>query len=164
MQIKPCQPYHAVGTGTQVLRMPDGKSVFKLYYVSIVGRDQPERYEWDRCEDRRRAFEAGFAAQAHEGIGFVVAFPHIAKLFRFRPSAEIVLDVKALDPATLDMPSLAREDGYTEFACYAEAVLAADEYHAWAKAETVEEYLAFTAPLPEFPVANHAKLRAYWGG
>jgi hypothetical protein len=55
-----------------------------------------------------------------------------------------------------------RADGYHEFSCYAEAAIAADEYRAWARAATVEEYLAFRSTATDFPVASHAKLAAYW--
>ena len=46
MKVAPCRTYHAKTVGRSVLRMPDGKSVFKVYYISVVGRDRPELYEW----------------------------------------------------------------------------------------------------------------------
>jgi hypothetical protein len=33
MQIAPCRAYHAQTVGQSLLRMPDGKSVFKVYYI-----------------------------------------------------------------------------------------------------------------------------------
>ena len=62
---------------------------------------------------------------AVKGIGFVTAFPHVTKVFRFAPSAETVLHVRAFHTADLTPMELARENGYLEFACYAEAALAA---------------------------------------
>jgi hypothetical protein len=55
-----------------------------------------------------------------------------------------------------------RGDGSREFACYAEAVIAADEYRAWARVATVEEYLAFRCDKTDFPVASNTKLAVYW--
>ena len=49
MQISPCRMYHAQTVGRSLLRMPDGKSAFKTYYISVIGRDKPELYEWRRC-------------------------------------------------------------------------------------------------------------------
>ncbi|MCJ7433362.1 MAG: hypothetical protein MUO77_07735 [Anaerolineales bacterium] len=45
MQISTCRPYHAKAVGQNLLQIPDGKSVFKGYYLSIMGRDKPEEYE-----------------------------------------------------------------------------------------------------------------------
>jgi hypothetical protein len=44
MNISKCRTYHAISAGQSLLRMPDGKSVFKIYYLSIVGRDKPEHH------------------------------------------------------------------------------------------------------------------------
>ena len=41
MQVTTCNSYHAKIESTKLLTMPDGKSVFKVYYVSIVGRPTP---------------------------------------------------------------------------------------------------------------------------
>ena len=93
----------------------------------------------------------------------MTAFPHIAKVFRYAPEAEILMCVKAFNSRDFAPISLARAEGYLEFACYAEAVLAADEYHAWARAHTVDEYLAQWSSLTEAPIAESAKLRTWWG-
>ena len=45
MNIATCRTYHAISSGTNLLRMPDKKSVFKIYYLSIIKRDNPEAYE-----------------------------------------------------------------------------------------------------------------------
>ncbi len=47
---------------------------------------------------------------------------------------ETILDVSEFDTDGMTPRDCARDDGSHEFACYAEAVLAADEYRAWAKA------------------------------
>ena len=57
-----------------------------------------------------------------------------------------------------------RADGYHELACYAEAAMAADDYRAWARATTVEEYLTFRPTGTEFPVASNTKLAEHWKG
>ena len=143
--------------------MPDGKSLFKVYYISVIGRDTPELYEWQRSPRSMADFERGFRAGGYEGIGFVLAFPHVTKVYRFSPEGETILDVRELNTDGLTDRDCSRSDGYHELACYAEAVIAADEYGAWAQAATVEEYLAFRSEAAAFPVRNHTKLASYWG-
>jgi len=143
------------------LRLPDKQSVFKLYFFSLIGRDEPERYEWDRSALPSAACEANLLRMAPEGVGFITAFPHLTKVFRFAPSAETLLHVRAFHTRDLTPLDLAREDNYTEFACYAEAVIAADEYRQWAGAGTVSEYLQTLSDFPDGPVASHAKLGEY---
>ncbi len=162
MQIVTCRPYHATVVGQSVLRMPDGKSVFKAYYTSVIGRDKPELYEWQHCPRTRADFEKTFLAGGHEGIGFVLAFPHVTKIFRFSPAMETILDVREFHTEDMRHMDCSREGGYHEFACHAEAAIAADEYRAWARAASVEEYLAFRSAAADFPVASHTKLAAYW--
>ena len=45
-QVLSCQSYHGITAGQTVLNMPDGRSVFKLYLLSIVGRNEPALYDW----------------------------------------------------------------------------------------------------------------------
>ena len=163
MQIAACRTYHATTSRVTMLSMPDGKSAFKVYYISIIGRDRPELYEWERCDLTQDEFEQTFTAGAHEGIGFVIAFPHITKIFRFAPNMETVLDIREFDTPGMQPKNCDRGDGYHEFACYAEAVLAAEEYHAWARAASVAEYLESRCPSADFPVASNDKLAEYWG-
>lgn len=142
--------------------MPDGKSVFKVYYVSVVGRDRPELYEWQRSPRTAAEFEKAFLAGGHEGIGFVLAFPHVTKVYRFSPEGETILDVREFDTEGMTDRDCSRSDGYHELACYAEAAIAADEYRAWAAARTVNEYLALCSDAADFPVVSNSKLAAYW--
>jgi hypothetical protein len=162
MQIAPCRTYHAKTVGRTRLRMPDGRSVFKIYYISVIGRDAPERFEWARGARTPADFEAALRQSGIQGVGFVIAFPHVTKVFRFSPSGETVLDVRELHTDGLRPMDCARADGFHEFACYAEAALAAAEFHAWAQAGTVEEYLASEAADDDFPVVSNTKLAAYW--
>ncbi|HSB70102.1 MAG TPA: hypothetical protein VLT62_12280 [Candidatus Methylomirabilis sp.] len=162
MQIAACRSYHAQTVGQSLLRMPDGISVFKVYYLSVIGRDRPELFEWQRSPRTQKQFEQEFLAGDYAGIGFVVAFPHVTKIFRFSPAMETILDVREFHTDGMRQMDLARGDGYHEFACYAEAVIAADEYHAWAKAPTVEAYLASRSAADDLPVVSHTKLAAYW--
>jgi len=57
---------------------------------------------------------------------------------------------------------LARSEGYMEFACLAEAAIAAEEFAHWAASESVEEYLSRWAISANWPVARNDKLAAYW--
>jgi hypothetical protein len=162
MRIAPCRTYHAKTAGTSLLRMPDGRSVFKVYYVSVVGRDEPALFEWQHSRCSPVEFETAFMSGAHEGIGFVIAFPHVTKIYRFSPAGETILDVKEFDTPGMVPRDCSRADGYHEFACYAEAVLAADEYRFWAAAATVDDYLACRSHASEFPVVSNVKLSAWW--
>ena len=161
MLITPCRPYHSRTVRAGLLGMPDGKSTFKAYYVSIIGRDDPAKYEWEHSPVRIDDFAAQFTATGCPGIGFITAFPHITKVFRFAPAMETVLHVQAYNTADLSPLDLSRDEGYLEFACYAEAAIAADEYHAWAKAKTVEEYLQYLSSFVDGPVKSHTKFAEY---
>ncbi len=97
-----------------------------------------------------------------EGVGCVVAFPHVAKVFRFAPSMETVMQVCGFRTEDFREFDLTREDGFVEFGCYAEAIIATDEYHFWAAAETVEEYMNKWSDWTDAPVANAHKLGRYY--
>jgi hypothetical protein len=142
--------------------MPDGKSVFKVYYISVMGRDRPELYEWKRCPRTSEDFERAFVAGGYEGIGFAIAFPHVTKIYRFSPEGETILDVRELNTDGMTDRDVSRSDAYHEFACYAEAAIAADEYRAWAAATTVEGYLSCHSEAADFPVLSNTKLATYW--
>jgi hypothetical protein len=162
MQITMCRTYHAQTVEQSVVRMPDGRSVFKLYYISVIGRDRPELYEWRYSPRSHAEFERAFASGGYEGVGFAIAFPHVTKIYRFSPSMETILDVSEFDTDGMTPRDCSRDDGSHEFACYAEAVIAAEEYRAWAKATTVDEYLVFRSDAADFPVVSNTKLAAYW--
>ena len=93
-----------------------------------------------------KAFIKAFRESGQEGVGFLTAFPHITKVFRYAPKMEILQHVRAFDTKTFAPISLIRDD-FVEFACLAEALLAADEYKAWAAAGSVEEYLRYVSPV-----------------
>ena len=162
MKIEKCGTYHAKIENCELVKMPDGKSAFKVYFVSIVGRANPARTEWALCGLDKGDFIRNFQASGAEGIGFVTAFPHIAKIFRYAPKSEVIQHVSAFDTKTGAPISLDRGDGYMEFACLAEALLAADEYAAWADAKSVEDYLAFKSDINDAPVLDNAKLKRYF--
>ena len=163
MQIKPCQPYQAILAGTLLARGSDNKSAFKIYYISIIGRAEPERYEWPAGKEAKNQFAGRFRKKSFEGIGFVTAFPHITKLFRFSPAAETVLDVRAFRTSDLSPLDLGRAENYLEFACYAEALLAAGEYRLWARTKTVTEYLSAFSSLADGKIVSSTKLAEYFG-
>ena len=158
MDIRPCGTYHATIETCVTVTMPDGKSAFKVYFVSSTGRDNPERFEWDRCPIDRQRFLQDFRASGRQGIGFVTAFPHITKVFVFPPRAEVLLDVEAFETATGQPLSLERPDGRCEFACLAEAVIANDEFLAWADAPDVPTYLRHAMPPGRADVHSNRKL------
>lgn len=158
--IKPVNTYSAKPSGFAVYRRD--RHVYRVYYVDIVGRAEPERYEWDRCGRDRQTVLNALEAAGVEGIGFVVAFPHITKVFRFAPSAETIMHVRAFSTPDFNEISLGREEGYMEFACYAEAIIAAEEYRSWAQAPSVHEYLARQCDWHDATIGSHDKLARYF--
>ena len=158
---KPVQPYDARVAGTRLAACPDGRSAFKVYFLDIVGRANPELYEWDRCAATRDGFLAALPRVA-DGVGFVTAFPHVVKVFRFGPHAETVLDVQGFRTPDLSEYPLARGDGTFEFACLAEALIAADEFAFWAAAADVGEYLGRWSSFASGRIADPGKLSRYW--
>ena len=158
MKIKPCRTYHAVLAERALIRMPDEGSAFKVYHLSIVGRDDPSRYEWSRAPISCQDFRAAFLQGGRRGIGFVTAFPHVTKVFRFCPDNETLLDVEELETRGLRPLDCSRGDGFHEFACLAEAAIASDEYAFWARSATVQDYLSAWSEQTDFPFLNNRKL------
>lgn len=158
---KPASLYDARAAGTRLLAGPDGRSAFKVYFLDIVGRANPERFEWGRSALDRDVFLAALARIA-DGVGFVTAFPHVTKLFRFGPHAETVLDVRGLRTPDLAEYPLARGDGTFEFACLAEALIAAEEFGFWASAADVAAYLDRWSGFAAGRIADPGKLGRYW--
>jgi len=163
MQVSPCRPYHSRTIGHTLVRMAKGRSLFKTYFVNIIGRPERTRYEWPEDKPFAPAVESRLADLSVEGVGFIIAFPHITKVFRFAPTMETVLHVQGFNTPDMSPLDLRRNDGFVEFACYAEAAIAADEYHMWARAETVEEYLETFSAFVDGPIVSHAKLAEFWG-
>ena len=163
MEIKPCNPYNSTVVGKKLLRLPGGLSAFKMYYVSLTGRANPERCDWAFSALTPEKYEAALLKLNPEGIGFITAFAPITKIFRFAPSGETILHVRAFRSDDMSPLDLARPDGYLEFACYAEAAIAADEYRSWAAARSVDEYLNYFSAFEGGAIADHAKLAAYAG-
>ncbi len=162
--INPCSTYHAVLNGRSLCRPADGKSAFKVYFIDVIGRKEPARTVWALSGMLTEDFPARLArAEGVEGIGFVTAFPHIAKVFRFGPEAETVMNMRAWDTRSMSPIGLGRSQDYVEFACLAEAAIAADEYNVWARTRTVEEYLQQWSAFTDGPVTRHDKLLEYWG-
>ena len=159
--VLPANTYTARPAGTQLLRLPDGLSAFKVYFVDIIGRSEPCKYEWDPCGRDRSSVAEGLARLSVEGVGFVCAFPHITKVFRFAPSAETILHVRAFNSADFSEIDLSRSGGYVEFACLAEAIIAGDEYRFWADSESVADYLTKWCDWPLSPIVDNAKLARY---
>jgi len=67
-----------------------------------------------------------------------------------------------LIPARLRAFRVTGVGGCYEFACYAEAVIVADEYHAWANAKTAPDYLEVFSASTDYPFAWPGKLATYW--
>lgn len=158
--IQPCPSYAARPAGRG--RYESGPHAYKVYFIDITGRDRPERYEWDRCGRERESVLAGLKRAGVEGIGFVCAFPHIAKAFRFGPESETTLHVRAFRPVDFAELDLGRSDGHVEYACLAESVIADAEYRLWAAAPSVEAYLAAWVDWDPVAVADPTKLRRYY--
>jgi hypothetical protein len=158
--LQPCQPYAARPAGRALYT--NGPHAFKVYFIDITGRARPELYEWDRCGRDRETVVTGLERAGVEGVGFVCAFPHIAKAFRFGPENETVLTVRAFRPADFAELDLGRAEGYVEYACLAESVIADREYRLWAGAPTVAAYLGEWVDWPPVAVAEPSKLARHF--
>jgi hypothetical protein len=158
--IRPCNPYAARPSGTALYR--NGPSAYKVYYVDIYGRANPERFEWDLCGRPRASVVDHLARLNVEGIGAVAAFPHLTKVFRFAPSAETIMHVRGYWTPDFSVVDLGREEGFVEFACYAEAIIAAEEYRLWAMAHSVDEYLQGWAQWADAPIVDPAKMSRHF--
>jgi hypothetical protein len=161
--VQQCATYHAVSSGRELFRGADGKTALKVYYFDIIGRPDPARTVWKLCGLNRADFLSALGrAEAADGIGFVTAFPHISKVFRFDPQREIIMNVRAYATPQMKPLDLARGEGYMEFACLAEALVAAEEFAFWAEAKTVEEYLGLWSTVDDCLIAVNDKLMSYW--
>jgi hypothetical protein len=163
LPIKPCNTYHGVLSSRELYRGADGKSAFKVYFCDIVGRKEPARTVWAQCGLAKADFLKSLAKiVSAEGVGFITAFPHIMKVFRFGPEVETNCHVRAWSTQDLKPLDLARGEGYIEFGCFAEAAIAAEEFANWASVKSVEEYLGRWAISANWPVARNDKLAEYW--
>ena len=160
MDVKPSQPYASQVCETRMLEMPDGKSVFKVYFIDIIGRDKPERYEWEASGLSIDDFLERVKGSGAEGVGFITAFPHITKIFVFSPGAETNLYTNAYKTPDLSPLDLTYS-GSTEVACAAEMSIGAAEFELWLAADSVQEYLAQFVDAGRTAFKNHAKLLAY---
>jgi hypothetical protein len=158
--IRPCPFYEARPAGTAVYQ--NGPHRFKVYFADVVGRPEPARYEWDRSTLERDGVLAGLKRVGIEGVGFVCAFPHITKVFRFAPSGETNLHVRAFDTPSFSELNLAREEGYLELTCLVEAILVGEEHRRWADATSVAAYLDRWTTWEPAAVAAPDKLRRYY--
>jgi hypothetical protein len=73
-----------------------------------------------------------------------------------------VLNVRAFRPADFTELDLDRSDGYVEYACLAESVIADQEYRLWARARTVEEYLGQWVDWEPVAVVDQGKLGRHY--
>jgi len=163
LEIKPCNTYHAVCTGKELLRGTDGKTTFKVYFLDIVGRREPARTVWAQCGMCEEDFLARLAkAEGVQGVGFVTAFPHVTKVFRFGPEVETNLNVRGWWTRDLRPLNLLRGEDYVEFACLAEALIAADEFQFWAEAESVPAYLEKWSNFAGHAIRRRDKLARWW--
>jgi len=161
-EIKEASPYAGRIAGRELLRGADGLSAFKVYFLEITGRSDPSRTEWAACGLRREDTLRDLASRAPEGIGFAIMFPHVTKLFRFSPDAEIVMDVMGFRTPGMEAWSLSRPEGWVEFACLAEALIAADEFRFWAECPDVPRYLDRWSGFIEARIAEHGKMRRHF--
>ena len=68
-QVLSCESYHGISAGQAVLNMPDGRSVFKLYLLSIIDRDEPVLYDWASSRFSMSEFKVLFCERGYEGVG-----------------------------------------------------------------------------------------------
>ncbi len=128
---------------------------FKVYFADITGRAEPQLYEWGACGFTQAETVARLAALKIQGVGFVVSFPHITKVYRFNKTN---IDVRAFRTPDMSDLDLARGDGFVEFACLGESIIANAEFLAWARAEDVDQWFGQWQEWDPAGFANPAKL------
>jgi len=160
-EIKKCLPYVSRVVGRARYEDEESGTSFKVYFVDIRGREQRERYEWSHCGMSHDDFLEALRGIAPEGIGFVIAFPHITKVFQFGPSPETNLYTRAYDTQGLKERSLDYGMG-TEVACAAEMLIAAEEFGFWLSAESVGDYLQRSTTAGDAEFRNHNKLWSHY--
>jgi hypothetical protein len=149
-------PYNSRVVRTQLFR-PAASTIFKLYFVNITGRAQQEKYEWEYAAYGIDTFLADLAGRNLQGVGFITAFPHITKVFRFGPKPETNLHAAAFATSMWEKIALER-NGWCEVACAAEMEIAADEFNYWAVARDVEEYAAKMSSRGAVSIVEPGKL------
>jgi hypothetical protein len=142
-------------------RCPTVDLRFKVYFLSVIEREQPHVFDWQSCDYTPDDFE-NRVNSGIQGVGFITVFWRITKVFRYSSQIETVVDVGCLDTRSFEGVSSDRGEGYYEFACYAEAVIVADEYHVWANAKTAPDYLEVFSASTDYPFAWPGKLATYW--
>lgn len=152
-------PYQSKVVKKETVKLSE-KSFFKLYFVSIIGREDRKKYEWEFSSYTMQDFIRQFPVRGLEGIGFIVAFPHVTKVFRFGPKPETNLHALAFETPTWKPISLDR-DGWSEVACAAEMEIGADEFRFWAESAKVEEYLKKFSERGAVTIRDHEKLGRY---
>jgi hypothetical protein len=152
-------PYHSIVVKKEAITISRA-AVFKLYFISIIGREDRKKYEWEFSPYTMQGFLQQFPGRGLEGIGFIVAFPHVTKVFRFGPRPETNLHALAFETPTWKPISLDR-DGWSEVACAAEMDIGADEFRFWAESAGVEEYLKKFSERGAVAIKNHNKLEKY---
>jgi len=157
--VKPVNPYTSRCIAKTKLDLPDGSS-FKVYFLDITGRSEPEKYEWDASGRDRHAALDQLAAAGIMGVGFICLFPHIAKVFFFGECAETNLYAQAFHGNPF-APSALDDARGVEVACAGEMDIAAKEFLLWRESRSVEEYLDRFVDPETCGFENHAKLAEY---
>lgn len=157
--VKPVAPYTSRLVGTDMLELADG-SAFKVYWLDIAGRSEPEKYEWGASGRGQAAALSQLREAGVSGVGFICLFPHIAKVFFFGESLETNLYAQAFRGDPFRLSGLDGPRG-VEIGCAAEVDIAGKEFVLWRAAATVEGYLATFASAEACGFENHAKLREY---
>ncbi len=142
--------------------MPEGQSGFEVYFRSVIRKEESHLFEWQSCDDTPADFDNRLVNSGIEGVGFITAFPHITKVFGYSPQTETVVDVGYLDTHSFERVSSDRGERRDEHACYAEAVIVVDEYHAGAAAKTAPDDLKDFSRSIDYLFARAGKLANYW--
>lgn len=135
-------------------------SVFKVYFLDILNRDNREKYEWKYSINSPNKFLDKIKELNPVGIGFIIVFPHIFKIFRFGFETETNLYYKSFNTLTMEEINL-RKDSWIEMSCLGEIAIANEEFNFWAQKATVESYLELFSKSSEEEIKNHTKLNQY---
>jgi hypothetical protein len=159
LKVKPAQDYQSRCAGTRRLELEDG-SRFKVYVLEIVGRANPERYEWRFSGRSPEQALAQLGRAGISGVGFICLFPHIAKVFFFGETLETNLCAQAWRGDPWQRAALEDERG-CEVACAGEMDVASKEFALWRETASVGAYLERFVTPEECGFRSHRKLLEY---
>jgi hypothetical protein len=137
----------------------------KLYFISLLEREDRAKYEWAYSDLRKEDVKAGIEEliDPKDIPHIVIASPNITAVFKFGDPEQYQKETNFAPSKmyrTASLEPIVGED--VSMACLAEVHIISLERRLWEDAKTVQEYLGkFIEPRMISDVKNPNKLREY---